>query len=49
MKYIGLCTHLSQTDDWVFNFAFDLVQKVFKQALMFHPAGIRRTGSPIKS
>ena len=27
MKNIGLCTHFSQTDEWAFNFALDLVRR----------------------
>jgi hypothetical protein len=27
MKIIGLCTHLTETDDWAFEYAFALVQK----------------------
>jgi hypothetical protein len=46
MKNIGLCTHFSQTDDWAFNFAFDLVQRQGWQLTICHwlnsPYNLRR-------
>ena len=46
MKKIGLCTHFSQTDEWAFNFALDLVQKQEWQLTICHwlnsPYSMRR-------
>jgi hypothetical protein len=46
MKKIGLCTHLSQTDEWAFNFALDLVRKKNWQLTICHwlnsPYNLRR-------
>ena len=46
MKKIGLCTHLSQTDEWAFNFALDLVRRQGWQLTICHwlnsPYNLRR-------
>ena len=46
MKNIGLCTHLSQTDEWAFNFALDLVRRQGWQLTICHwlnsPYDLRR-------
>lgn len=36
MKKIGLCTHFSQSDDWAFDFAFDLVRRRDWQLTICH-------------
>jgi hypothetical protein len=46
MKKIGLCTHFSQTDEWAFNFALDLVRRQGWQLTICHwlnsPYSLRR-------
>ena len=46
MKNIGLCTHLSQTDEWAFNFALELVRRQGWQLTICHwlnsPYNLRR-------
>jgi hypothetical protein len=46
MKTIGLCTHFSQTDEWAFNFALELVRKNAWQLTICHwlnsPYSLRR-------
>ena len=46
MKKIGLCTHFSETDEWAFNFALELVQKRAWQLTICHwlnsPYSLRR-------
>jgi hypothetical protein len=46
MKKIGLCTHFSQTDEWAFNFALDLVRRHDWQLTICHwlnsPYSLRR-------
>ena len=46
MKNIGLCTHFSQTDEWAFNFALDLVRRQGWQLTICHwlnsPYSLRR-------
>ena len=46
MKTIGLCTHLTQTDEWAFNFALDLVRRQGWQLTICHwlnsPYNLRR-------
>lgn len=46
MKNVGLCTHLSQTDEWAFNFALELVRKQEWQLTICHwlnsPYNLRR-------
>ncbi|MBN1453900.1 MAG: hypothetical protein JW963_22990 [Anaerolineales bacterium] len=46
MKNIGLCTHLSQTDEWAFNFALELVRRQGWQLTICHwlnsPYSLRR-------
>ena len=36
MKKIGLCTHFSQTDDWAFDFALELVRRNDWQLTICH-------------
>jgi hypothetical protein len=46
MKKIGLCTHFSQTDEWAFNFALELVRRQGWQLTICHwlnsPYSLRR-------
>lgn len=46
MKNVGLCTHLSQTDEWAFNFALELVLRRGWQLTICHwlnsPYNLRR-------
>jgi hypothetical protein len=46
MKTIGLCTHFSESDEWAFNFALDLVRKQGWQLTICHwlnsPYSLRR-------
>lgn len=46
MKKIGLCTHFSESDQWAFDFAFDLVRKQGWQLVICHwlnsPYNLRR-------
>ena len=46
MKKIGLCTHFSQTDEWAFQFALELVRKHGWQLTICHwlnsPYSLRR-------
>jgi hypothetical protein len=46
MKNVGLCTHLSQTDEWAFNFALELVHRQGWQLTICHwlnsPYNLRR-------
>ena len=46
MKKIGLCTHFSQTDEWAFNFALELVRRQKWQLTICHwlnsPYSLRR-------
>ena len=46
MKKIGLCTHFSESDEWAFNFALDLVRKQGWQLTICHwlnsPYSLRR-------
>jgi hypothetical protein len=46
MKKIGLCTHFSQTDEWAFNFALELVRRNDWQLTICHwlnsPYSLRR-------
>jgi len=46
MKKIGLCTHFSQSDEWAFNFALDLVRRQAWQLTICHwldsPYNLRR-------
>ena len=46
MKKIGLCTHFSQTDEWAFDFAFQLVRRQSWQLTICHwlnsPYSLRR-------
>jgi hypothetical protein len=46
MKKIGLCTHFSQTDEWAFNFALELVRRRAWQLTICHwlnsPYSLRR-------
>ena len=46
MKKIGLCTHFSETDEWAFNFALELVRRQGWQLTICHwlnsPYSLRR-------
>jgi hypothetical protein len=46
MKKIGLCTHFSETDEWAFNFALELVRRQDWQLTICHwldsPYSLRR-------